>query len=401
MHTQIAVVGGGLAGLAAAQICARAGCQVRVFERGSALGGRSSTAEHGGYFFNQGLRALYRGGPAETLLRELDVPIRGTQPPTAGALLWDRGALHSMPIGFVTLASTGALPARSKLAAARFLFMLDRGDIDRDIPDLSLADFIAAVGDPALRRLLYAIFRLATYSRNASQIPARAAVRQLRRGARDGVLYLDHGWQHLVDGLAWGLNVSNNAHVTRVEDGVLKLEGEQVTFDACILAVPPATAARLVGADPNPTDATLASCLDIAVRQLPNPKHRFVIGLNDDETFFFNVQSQICELAPPGGALISVIEYLLPDARGERATLERIVDALQPGWRDHVVHTQFLPKMTVAAGKARSPHLGPRIFGAGDGWGEDMLVDGALGSARAAATLAIDASHGRREAKVA
>ena len=144
----------------------------------------------------------------------------------------------------------------------------------------------------------------------------------------------------------------------------------------------------------------LASCLDIAVTKLPHPKHRFVVGLEDDETFFFNVQSMVSTLAPPGGALISIVEYLLPDARGERATLERLVDALQPGWRDVAVHTQFLPKMVVAAdhpgaAEPRSQTLVPGVFGAGDGWGSEMLVDGAFEAARNAATLALGSELGK------
>ncbi|HEY1081952.1 MAG TPA: FAD-dependent oxidoreductase [Prosthecobacter sp.] len=51
----IAILGGGLAGLTAALYAARAGHAVAVFEKGPHAGGRATTQETDGYYFNQGL----------------------------------------------------------------------------------------------------------------------------------------------------------------------------------------------------------------------------------------------------------------------------------------------------------------------------------------------------------
>ena len=69
----VAIVGGGLAGLTAAATVAAAGLRPVVYERRRDLGGdaRSSTSE--GFIFNQGPHALYRGGAAERTLQELGV----------------------------------------------------------------------------------------------------------------------------------------------------------------------------------------------------------------------------------------------------------------------------------------------------------------------------------------
>lgn len=67
--TDVAVIGGGLAGLAAAATAARAGATVTVLE-GHGLGGRARVDRRGGFTFNRGPRALYLGGPGRRILSE-------------------------------------------------------------------------------------------------------------------------------------------------------------------------------------------------------------------------------------------------------------------------------------------------------------------------------------------
>src|SRR3989337_825529 len=86
------VIGGGLAGLAAAPYRARAGRSVTVLERSSQLGGRAITNTLGDFHFNLGPHALYRKGAAARVLRELGIAFEGRLPPLSGYALRD-GAL--------------------------------------------------------------------------------------------------------------------------------------------------------------------------------------------------------------------------------------------------------------------------------------------------------------------
>src|SRR5918912_1963608 len=79
------VVGGGVAGLAAATFVARQGRRVKLFEQSHALGGRARTRTQDGFYFNVGPHALYRGGRGIQVLRELGVTVSGQVTAVSGA----------------------------------------------------------------------------------------------------------------------------------------------------------------------------------------------------------------------------------------------------------------------------------------------------------------------------
>ena len=62
----VAIIGGGLAGLTAANYLAKEGKNVIVFDKSNRLGGRSMTKNETGALFNIGAHALYSGGEAMT-----------------------------------------------------------------------------------------------------------------------------------------------------------------------------------------------------------------------------------------------------------------------------------------------------------------------------------------------
>jgi phytoene dehydrogenase-like protein len=64
-----AVIGGGIAGLTAAILLARAGKSVILYERSMHVGGRAASLVKDGFVFNQGPHALYRGGGGIDLMQ--------------------------------------------------------------------------------------------------------------------------------------------------------------------------------------------------------------------------------------------------------------------------------------------------------------------------------------------
>jgi phytoene dehydrogenase-like protein len=143
-----------------------------------------------------------------------------------------------------------------------------------------------------------------------------------------------------------------------------------------------------------------AACLDLALASLPDPRATFALGM--DRPLYLSVHSAAARLAPEGGALVHAARYLDPsepeDAERDRGEIERVLDLVQPGWREQVVHKRFLPHLVVthglvtAARGATAGRPGPEVPGtrglyvAGDWVGpEGQLADASLASARRAA----------------
>jgi phytoene dehydrogenase-like protein len=413
------VVGGGLAGLTAAAYLARDGLAVEVLERASHMGGRAATETRDGFSFNRGAHALLVLGEGREVLAELGVKVSGKTPPYSGFAL-RKGKLHSLPTGALSLMTTGVVGWSDKAALARWLGKLPKLRPD-DHANVPVKDWLDSTGaGPAGRELLNAYVRVATYTNQPETLSAATAIRQLQRGFAGNVLYVDGGWQTLADGLA-RVAMSNGARITpgaRVvslaREGIALTrvqlaDGSSVRARAVVLAVEPANAAALIestgSAAPagfhNPT-VPRAATLDIALERLPRPDVTFVMGV--DRPLYFSVHSAVAALAPPGKAFVHTIKYLTGeegaggDPAADRRELEALLDLVQPGWRELVVHSQYLPRMAVMERLDRADEGGARgrptpeldalsgIYVAGD-WvqGGGWLCDSAFGSARRAA----------------
>jgi phytoene dehydrogenase-like protein len=421
----VAVVGGGLGGLAAAGLLARRGLDVMVLERATGLGGRAATHVRDGFAFNEGAHALYLGGAAARVLGRLGVRWSGRRPPVQGLAVRD-GHAHALPSTLGSLLTTGLLPWSAKLAGARLFARM--GSIDTsavaDVPWATWAE--QHVHDPAMRAGLEAFVRVATYADAPSLVSAGAVLAQLRLAQRPGVAYVDGGWATLVEGAASaareaGVRLHASTPVVCAarsgSDWVLTTKGgEAVRARAVVLATGPGAARSIVASEAIARWADhaiplRAACLDVALSRLPDDEATFALGV--DRPLYLSVHSKTAHLAPAGAALVSAMKYLTPgeppDAARDEAELEQWLDLLQPGWRDVLVRRQYLPAMVVAHACVRASDGGtrgrpgprvpdaPGVFVVGDWVGpEGMLLDASLASAEGAAdALAADLAVAR------
>jgi phytoene dehydrogenase-like protein len=445
VNKNVIVVGGGLAGLASAIYLARGGRTVTLFEKRRQLGGRAITSLRQGFRFNLGAHALYRAGAASTVYRELGIPAGGGLARARGLLIAGNEEFR-FPGSFWSILGTSYLGVKAKLQLMAMLLRLRRIDASR-YSAITLRQWLDEnVADEDLRKLMQAFFRLFTYSDHAETESAAAALAQARIALR-GVKYIHEGWQKLVDSLhnaavAAGVNfVSSsrivgvhhlNGAVQSVELGGLEfdadrmdtqaiaypetkpdeVEGARIPASTVVLAVDPQTAAELVDDSAITQSWTalqpvVAACLDVALKSLPDPKATFALGI--DSPHYLSVHSAFSQVAPKGGALIHTLKYLKEHRPGiddydssarrrggmseDERELEGLLDRVQPGWRDVLVHRRFLPAMTVAnalpkPGTPRPPSATPirGLYVAGDWVGsEGLLSDAALSSARSAA----------------
>jgi len=414
----VAVVGGGLAGLCAASFAATAGARVALYESSPDLGGRARTRVKEGFCFNYGPHALYRGGSLDTALRDQGVVPRGKVPNlVAGYLVRDR-TLHLAPFGGSGLAETTLYPSAVKAEVGAALARFGKSAPEMG-PGVNARQAVEEFSQsPHVRELISALLRLTSYVHDPDAADGATLFAQLHRALSNNVVYVDDGWNQLVSALAaradsGGCLLGVGQRVTAIRPGqtwrVETSNGNSVSAPAVVIALPPRDALELlpheealrVAADQSV--AVYAACLDLGLSQLPEPRHQFALGI--DEPLYLSVHSSAARLAPEGGALVHILRYLEPDRQLDKALLlaelEGFADLVQPGWRSHVRARQFFWKMPVMyseplarfgglAGRPRVPV--PSFSGlyiAGDWVGShSLLSDAAAASGRLAAELA-------------
>ena len=416
--TRAIVVGGGVAGLASASYLARGGATVTVFEKADSLGGRASTDTQSGFALNRGVHALYTGGPAASVLHELDIHYSSGSPSHVFAR--DSRGLKPYPASALDLVRTDLLSAADKRELLGVFLRLGMLKPER-VARQSVADWIAAgVQRPRVHQLLVATARVAMYTSALDLVSADVFAERFQQAIKHPIHYVDGGWQTLVDGLrdaaqTAGVDIQTAASVEtlRLDDGrasgVRLRDGREVPADAVVIAATPEDVLRVLprGAAPHLEQALAAllpayvACLDVALSSLPRRQHPVVFDL--ERPRFMTVQSQFARLAPAGGAVLHAFLQLDPrqpaDPRQARAELEAFVEEAQPGWQALSVERRFLPHMLASAALPLARHGGlagrighrsqdvDNLYFAGDWVGpEGFLVDASLASARAAAS---------------
>src|SRR5215469_7070846 len=138
---RVAVVGGGIAGLAAAYFL-RDAAWVTVFEGSARVGGKLAASEVAGIAADEGAEALLARRPEGTdLIRAVGLAGQLVTPGTTSARIWTRGAfrelperqLMGVPSDFGALARADVLSAAG-LARARLDAELPASPIDGDLP---------------------------------------------------------------------------------------------------------------------------------------------------------------------------------------------------------------------------------------------------------------------------
>lgn len=185
----VVVVGGGIAGLAAAHRLLADGARVTLLEAGPRLGGKLYAAELAGAPVDLGAESVLARRPeALDLARAVGLGDALQPPATATAHLWTRGALRPMPRGHVMgvpgdtapLAASGVLSAEglARIAADTALPPTEVGE------DVAVGEYVAArMGREVVDRLVEPLLG-GVYAGDAYRISMRAAVPALYEAIR-------------------------------------------------------------------------------------------------------------------------------------------------------------------------------------------------------------------------
>lgn len=387
--SDVHVIGGGLGGLAAAALIARAGRTVTVHEARGRLGGRGTTDRRDGFRLNQGPHALYRAGEANRVLRSLGIAPTGQAPDLRGAMMADGDRVGLSPGGPVSLLRSPMLGGHDKFELASVLTRISRIDPAR-LASVSAREWVEQVSSrDRVREILHTVIRLATYTNLPDVLSAEVAVMQVRLALGKGVIYLDRGWEQLVEALGQlpGVRYERDDYV-----------GEMPDVPCVIVATgSPRPAANLLGVQFDVGPRAEVSVLDVGLAQ--RPRHGFVLGI--DPPMYLSNHGFPDGMTPQGASLVSVAEYLSTDNEPDRNRLETFLAhaGIDAG---AIVTERYLHRMPAVSAIATAEAGGlrgrpqsaasdrPGVFVVGDWVGSrGHLLDAVLASAEDAALGAI------------
>ncbi|WP_326590625.1 protoporphyrinogen oxidase [Streptomyces brevispora] len=190
----VVVIGGGIAGLAAAHRLLGTGLRVTLLEATDRLGGKLRTGDVAGVQVDLGAESMLARRPeAVGLARAVGLGDRLQPPATATASLWTRDALRPMPKGHVmgvpgdpaVLGEVLSPEGLARIAQERDLTPTAVGD------DVAVGAYVAdRLGREVVDRLVEPLLG-GVYAGDAYRISMRAAVPQLFDVARQGGSLLD------------------------------------------------------------------------------------------------------------------------------------------------------------------------------------------------------------------
>jgi phytoene dehydrogenase-like protein len=345
----------------------------------------------------------------------LAVPLEGKALAKSGAYALLDNEVHELPYAPLSMLRSRLLDGSEKLQFLRLMAGLNESKA-RAVSGLTVNQWLdRSVSSPRVRALLGMLVRLSCYAHAPDMLGADIAVRQVAHTARHNVMYLDGGWQRLIDALVAratqaGAALELGASVQRIETqsgriaAVVLADGRRLPAERVIAAVDPGTLARLLPGDllaegwARAAVPLRAACVDLGVRELPHPERRSVQAL--DAPLYFANHSVYARLAPEGCQLLGLIHYLAPgeDGRASEPVLRAFCERIQPGVWERAVVKRFMPNLVVhndlpGAERARSVH--PKIAGlslvSDVSSARYMLADAVLDSARAAAQATLRA----------
>jgi oxygen-dependent protoporphyrinogen oxidase len=188
--THVVVVGGGIAGLAAAHEAAALGASVTLVERDERVGGKLRTAPFAGRLVDDGADAFLLRVPwAADLCRELGIEDELVHPAAREAYVWSRGALRPLPPQLMGVPTDlDALEASGLVSAAGLARA--REDLSAPATPPGADETVAAVvgrrlGDEVVDRLVDPLVG-GINAGDTRALSLAAVVPQLDAAARDG-----------------------------------------------------------------------------------------------------------------------------------------------------------------------------------------------------------------------
>ncbi len=425
---EVAVIGGGLAGLTAAAYLSRSpGIRGVLFERSPQWGGRAFTYEKNGFTLNYGAHAVY-GIDRHTigkLEKELGLHISSRQVDKRKIMYEKGSSLTPAPLDFVNLMKTEVISSGQKV---RFVteIMAMMANIHQLRKYATLEDFLAesSAGEDLKElweHLVCSNFFISPDDARRVPGPVIADYYHNLFLSQKPVNYILGSWAVITSQLKdriessgrWELALQEGADTIRYENGkyVITTKNRELSFDRVVFAMPVQQVVKLLKGTPwepfiapyEKNTATEVLVYDVGLSHVVARPFSYISDMNN-KMFITDVSATDHTLVPDGGQLLQGIAYLSDETfDGEtdrkaylderQAQMEALFDRHYPGWREAVSVKRMSKKAMVQSVKnvAGNRLLPNRIdsvpfYFCGDGCtGKGELAERAFSSARTAA----------------
>jgi squalene-associated FAD-dependent desaturase len=361
----VVVIGGGLAGLAAALACADGGARVTLLERRNRLGGLTWSFRHGDRWIDNGQHVFLRccdqylsflariGARSDVELPDrLDLPV--TAPATRPGRPTRMGRLRRGPLP-APLHLAGSvlryphLPLADRLAAGRAMMALRRLNLeDPALDEESFGSWLARHGQsPASVAALWDLITVPTVNLPAREASLAMAAKVFQTGLLDDPRAADIGWSRVPLGQLHGeragaalaqagVEVRLGVPVRSIETGpsdepdqadrasfAVKVDGGGFDAEAVILAVPHDAAGSLLPPDAVPHQSRLAELGTSAVIDVHLVFDRPVsdwplLAVLGSPTLWVFDRTSSQPVDPPGSQYVAVSMSAADDLLGRR-----------------------------------------------------------------------------------
>lgn len=434
---RVAVVGGGLAGMAAALAAADGGAEVVAFERRPVLGGLTTSIRHNGLFFDNGQHVFLRcctayrgfidriGATGQVFLQDrLDVPVLA---PGGARASIKRSALPA-PLHIAgSLGTYRHLSVRERVRLVRPALALRRLDPDdASLDNVSFGDWLADHGQNkrAVDRL-WNLIALPTLNVGAGEASLGLATKVFRVGLLDRSDGGDIGWSRVPLGELHGAIAARALEAAGIETvlgspvgaigraplGAFTVSSgaRSVVVDAVILATPlrvsasigasigsvaGAREAEALGTSPivnvhlvldrKVTDLPLAACVDSPVQFVFD--HTVASGAKSGQCLVISLSAADSYMATGSPELVSTffeaLRELFPAARQAR-----LVDAIVT--REKAATFRAVPGTAAFRPPTKTEVPGLFLAGAWCDTGWPATMEGAVRSGQQAASQAL------------
>ncbi|MFI2712903.1 FAD-dependent oxidoreductase [Micromonospora sp. NPDC018662] len=407
--TDVVIVGGGLAGLAAARRLHRAGVSWRLLEAGDRLGGRVATDEVDGFRLDRGFQVLNAAYPRLGTLLDLDTLDLGWF--TSGVLVRRGDRLERLvnplrePTGApgALTAAVGSLRDRLRLAAlATGCATLPVGRL-LTAPETSTEAALrrAGLSDAIIEELIRPFLSGVLLDRELATSSHVFAV-ILRSFARGRIGLPAHGMGALPRAVAAPLpaeQITLRTPVTAVAPGRVRTEAGEITCRAVVVAADPPAAATLL---PKIDRVRMHAYTTYYHRTDAPPLDEPILLLDGDRRELIAntvvISNAVPTYAPAGQHLVatSVVGPQAPPEPVIRRELDRLYGRSTADWT-HLTTVSVpdaLPAAPPPQGRLRKPvALGDGLYVAGD-HRDSPSIQGALASGWRTAGAVLDEMRG-------